>query len=70
MEQNCGDAAAKYEPGTERPVEGEGPAGEKCPCGKAGPGRSEKEVTKHTEPLPRKAAIVCMGPVPQTDTGG
>ena len=70
MEQNCGDAAATHEPGMERPVAREGPAGEKYPCGKAGPGRSENEVAKHAEPLPRKAAIAFMGPVPQTDTGG
>ncbi len=29
-----------------------------------------KEVAKHAEHVPRKAAIVCRAPVPQTDTGG
>ena len=70
MEQNCGDAAATHEPGMERPVAREGPAGEKYPCGKASPGRSENEVANDVKLPPRKAAIAFMGPVPQTDTGG
>ena len=53
-----------------KPVLQEGLAGEKCPCGRAGLQRSENEVAKHAELLPRKAAIAFMGPVPQTDTGG
>ena len=32
--------------------------------------RSEKEVAKHADPVPRKAAIADIIPVPQTDTGG
>ena len=32
--------------------------------------RSEKEVAKHVEAVPRKAAIVHTVPVPKTDTGG
>ena len=70
MWQNCGDAGAECEPGMERPVYGEGRAGGKHPCGKAGPGRNEKEVVKHRKLPPRKAAMARTGPVPQTDTGG
>ena len=51
-------------------MQGEGPVREKHPHRKAGPRRSENEVTKHVKPLPRKAAIAPTGPVPQTDTGG
>ena len=29
-----------------------------------------KGVAKHAGHVPRKAAIVCRAPVPQTDTGG
>ncbi len=29
-----------------------------------------KVVAKHAGPVPRKAAIDCRAPVPQTDTGG
>ena len=32
--------------------------------------RSEKEVAKHAEQVPRKAAIEHRIPVPETDTGG
>ena len=31
--------------------------------------RSEKQVAKHEERVPRKAAIASYAPVPQTDTG-
>ena len=57
-------------PGTESPVQGGSGHGGKTPCGKPKPVRSEKEVAKRAEPPPRKAAMACRGPVPQTDTGG
>ena len=70
MRQNCGDAAAEYGPGMERPVDVGGLVWGKYPYGKAARGKSENEVAKHTKPPPGKAAIVRTGPVPETDTGG
>ena len=70
MWQNCGDAAAKREPGMERPVQKGSPVWEKYPYEKAALGKSENEVAKHVKPPPGKAAIVRTEPVPETDTGG
>ena len=48
----------------------EGAQEEKPLCRPKGVKRTEERVGKTAEPLPRKAAIVLYGPVPETDTGG
>ena len=70
IHQNCGDACGKCEPGKRRPVQA-----------KEGCGRQNRRITqrrevdrkrvgKHMDQVPRKAAIACNIPVPETDTGG
>ena len=58
-------------PGTEDPVQAQEAAGRKSRPAEGRRREAErKEVAKHAEHVPRKAAIVCRAPVPQTDTGG
>ena len=57
-------------PGEENPVQGARAALVKRRCVSACLKRSETKVAKHGRPPPRKAAMACRGPVPQTDTGG
>ena len=69
--QNCGDAWGRHEPENERAGASAAGGGEEKPsAGAEGVRRSEIQVAKHAEPVPRKAAIVPYMPVPQTDTGG
>ena len=44
--------------------------GGKPPCGKRGCDGERNKVAKEPKTPPRKAAIVAIGPVPKTDTGG
>ena len=64
MKQNCGDTEAKHEPGMEKPVQARELSDRQIRltrrCGDA----ERKEVAKHADLVPRKAAIVYMTPVP------
>ncbi len=69
MEQNCGDTGRKREPGMERPVQAREASGRQIRQASQERDADRTEVGKHVDSLSRKAAIVFMLPVPQTDTG-
>ncbi len=57
-------------PGKEKPVQAQQEHGRKSPHGDPGRDAERIKVAKHAAHVPRKAAIVHIVPVPQTDTGG
>ena len=62
--QNCGDAQGKHEPGKERPVQASEVYDRQIRHISRGCDVERMEVVKHIEFASRKAAIVCIVPVP------
>ena len=62
--QKCGDASGKCEPGKERPVQAEEGSYRQTRMTTRGRDAERRIVAKHTDRVPRKAAIVYMVPVP------
>ena len=62
--QKCGDASGKCGPGKERPVQAEEGTCRQIRMSTQERYAERRIVAKHTDRVPRKAAIVYMVPVP------
>ena len=63
-QQNCGDACSKEEPGKGKPVKAEEERSRKSRFSIQCRDKDRNKVGKLPEEVPRKAAIVCLVPVP------